>query len=81
MGNKKIKLQRLVFDKKFFSRRNVRDWVDSHGFVIDKRLKYPIMNDGVSFSVRQRNPDWFKKSTLVFKVLGRGVRGVYGYIK
>jgi len=81
MGNKKVKLQKLMFSKKLFSKRDIRVFVKSKGFIVDKRLKYPIMNDGEFLSVRQRNPDWFKKSTLVFRSLGRGVKGVYGYIK
>lgn len=83
MGKKyKVKVQSLVFSKKVFpNKRSVRDWVEMNGFVIDTRLKKPILNDGVTFRVRQKNPDWFNKKTFKLQSLGRGVKGVYGMLK
>ena len=79
-----MKLQALIFDKKFFGdRRKVKGWIGINGFSIDNRLKNPIMKSENStfFRVRQRNPDWFNKKTFKVESLGKGVKGVYGFMK
>lgn len=81
MGKNKKKLQCLIFDRNQFTKSKIRVWVDSNGFVIDKRLRKPIMACDGSFRVRQRNPDWFRKKTFKVESLGKGVKGVYGLIK
>jgi hypothetical protein len=87
MGKKnKKRLQSLVFDKNIFEDKwSVRSWVKSHGYVIDKRLKRPIVNfrcgERVEFRVRQKNPDRFNKKTFKCKSLGKGVKGVFGILK
>jgi len=82
MGKNKIKLQALIFDKKSFgSKGSVKSWIGKNGFVIDNRLRKPIMGFDKSFRVRQRNPDWFNKKTFKLESLGKGVKGVYGNIK
>lgn len=80
MANK-TRIQALIFDKKHYpSRHLVKGWISKNNYIIDQRLKHPIMKSGNTFRVRQRNPDWFRKP---FKVesLGKGVKGVYGVLK
>lgn len=81
MGKKKYKLQALIFEKKHFDRYKVRVYVKVNNFVIDKRLRKPIMSFDKSFKVRQRNPGWFNKKTFKIEILGKGIKGVYGLIK
>lgn len=81
MGKNKKKLQCLVFDKKYFTKSRIKLWINMNGFVIDKRLRKPIMSFDNAFRVRQRNPDWFNKKTFITESLGKGVKGVYGLIK
>lgn len=81
MTKNKEKLQTLIFDKKYFNKSMIRNWIKSNDFIIDKRLRKPIMDYGNFFRVRQRNPDWFDKKTFTKKGLGLGVKGVYGVIK
>ena len=82
MASKNLKIQSLVFDKKTYSsKRKVNDWVKKNNFKIDNRLKNPIMKFDKTFRVRQRNPDWFRKDTFRTVSLGKGVKGVYGFLK
>lgn len=81
MGKKKIKLQALLFSKKGFNRSKIKSWISMNGFIIDKRLRRPIMIFNNNFKVRQRNPDWFIKKTFRTKSLGKGIKGIYGLIK
>lgn len=79
---KKDKLQKLVFCKKVFgSKSKVRDYINSHGYKLDKRLKRDVENEGFIWSVRQRNCNYFNKATFKCKKLCKGVKGVYGLIK
>ncbi len=81
MSKNKRKLQCLIFDKNHFTKSKIRGWVDMNNFIVDKRLRKPIMASNKCFRVRQRNPDWFHKKTFKAESLGKGVKGVYGLIK
>ena len=65
MGNKKIKLQAIIFDKDKYTKARIRIWISMNGFIIDSRLRQPIMRFDKSYRVRQRNPNWFNKKTFI----------------
>ena len=81
MGKNKKKVQCLIFDKNHFDRSKIKSWIGMNDFIIDKRLRCPIMAFKTTFRVRQRNPCWFSKKTFKIESLGKGVKGVYGLIK
>ena len=81
-NNKKIKLQSLIFDKNFYPTKNsIKSWIHKNDLKIDNRLKIPILKHNNTFRVRQRNPDWFNKKTFKVESLGKGIKGVYGFLK
>ena len=82
MVRNKLRIQSLIFDKKYFHSKNmIKEWISKNGFTIDKRLMKPILKCDSTFRVRQRNPDVFNKKTFKCESLGKGVKGVYGNLK
>lgn len=78
----RVRIQSLVFSKRFFPNRfSVRKWIEHNDFIIDKRLIKPILNNGGEYRVRQKNPDWFYKKTFKPRSLGKGVKGIYGKLR
>lgn len=80
---KKPKIQTLIFDRKYFKRKNdVKSWVRSNGFKILRYKKHPIAKYKNTFRVRQREPYRFDKKTFRTRVLKRrGVKAVFGFLK
>ena len=72
-------VQRIIMF--FSSKPSIRNWISKNGFIVDNRLRRPIIKSGNTFRVRQKNPDFFNKKTFKVESLGKGVKGVYGMLK
>lgn len=81
MAQKKYTLQKLEFDKKFFStKKSVRNYILSKGYVLNKKLKEDVKRYVGKFEVQQKSK-WFFRKDYIERSLGKGVKGVYGVLR
>ena len=75
------KVQSVIFKKSIFpTRRIVKQWIFNNGFKLLKYKREPIKKNPNVWRVRQREPDYFIKSSFRTKIIRKGVMIVYGKI-
>ena len=77
----KLILQSIVFNKEYFTKAQVKQWILKNNYVLMKN-KEPIKKYGNQLRVRQKNPNLFKTGSYRTKIVKpKKIMFVFGKLK